>query len=236
MYKEGFNKAYHLVVCKTICERYHDIYDIFGINSTIVTTNQKLIPHYALIVDGDFGSYLIDPLKDLFSNQLGLKTNFFGEISDTKTDIRKRYPNLIDLSFEYVKSIDNKLGLLYEGHYMDYFFQKLHEEMASNKVYEFFNINKNNQYLIMKEKIAYIEKYLINLGNIPGIYERNTLYAFLIFNCFNKREKKYITSDIINDGNNYFIQLNLYPRNLSDEVLTYHEVKENDKYYLKKVI
>lgn len=77
MYKEGFKKNTNLVVCKTLSEIYQNIYNEFNIKSIIITTNKKEIPHHTLIVNGDFGWYCIDLLKDLVANQLGLRTLFF---------------------------------------------------------------------------------------------------------------------------------------------------------------
>lgn len=235
MYKQGFKKDSHLVVCKTICDQYQEIYNLFNINCLVVTTNKKIVPHYGLIVEGNYGWYYIDPLKDLFANQLGLKTTFFG-ISPTKySNITEEYPFLINLSPEYVKNLDKELKLLVNGIYMDTFFEMLHTEMTNNKEYVFFSTNRNDQYSLMMKKLKYIKKYLINLGNIPGIYERNIFYNMLISCCFNKREKKFISSKIINDNSNYLIEINLTSKHQTDKELIYHEIKDNEKYYLKKL-
>ncbi len=234
MYKMGFKKNSHLVVCKTICEAYKDIYAEFGIESLVITTNKKVVPHYGLIVHGDYGWYYLDPLKDLFSNQLGLKSTFFGVTPVKYSTVKQEYPFLVDLPSAYIKQIDNELGLIVSGIYMDTFFDMLHLEITNNKVNEYFGIDKGDQLLLMKKKLEYIEKYLLNMGNIPGVYERNTFISFLIFYCFNKRERNFIDNEIVKNGVEYQIELKLRPKISTDEEMIFIEAKDNQKYYFKR--
>lgn len=76
-------------MCKTICEWYQRIFAEFHIKSIVIPTNQKPVPHYALIVEEDQGCYIIDPLKDLFANQLGIKPDFFGVFPFSFQDRKK---------------------------------------------------------------------------------------------------------------------------------------------------
>ncbi len=234
IYQNGFKQKYNLVVCQTICEIYKSIYEEFKIDCHIITTNVKSIPHYALIVNGDHGWYYIDPLKDLFANQLGLKTEYFGVIPKYGT-VKSEYPYLISLSEKYIISLDNRLKLIEGGFYMDTFFDIISQEMTNNKVYTFFGVNKNDYISLVLKKLNFASKYLINMGKIHGLYERLIFYKFLINKIYRKNEKKCIEPSLVCDKNNYALLLNLDFK--KDNLhITCREEKNNDgKYYLRKV-
>lgn len=235
IYQNGFKQNSHLVVCKTLSEWYQKIYASFHIQSQVIQTNQKRIPHYALIVEGDKGWYYLDPLKDLFSNQLGLKSNFFGVTPVKYNNVANEFPFLIDLPFAYVQSIDRDLHLNFQGYYMDTFFDMLHMEITSNQVCDFFCVSKNDQFELMRRKLDFIEQHLINMGSIPGLYERNTFYHFLIFYVFNRRERKFISSEINFVGTGYQLELTLLPKQEKDTPIYFVEGQnENGDYCLKK--
>lgn len=236
LYKEGFKKNSHLVVCQTICEQYQEIYKMFGITSLVVPTNKNVVPHFGMIIEGENGWYYIDPLKDLFANQLGLKTSFFGVTPSLKyTNFSKEYPFLIDLPTNYVENLDKKLGFLRYGIYMDTFFDMLHLEMTSNKIFDLLGAIANNQFDVMSKKLRFIECNLINLGNVKGLYERNIFYNMLIFYCFNKREKKFITSEIIQDATDYYIRLCIAPKFEERYPAFFREIYTDKKFKLEKI-
>lgn len=235
MYQNGFKSNTNIVVCKTLSEFYNNIYREFNIKSKIITTNKKDVPHYTLIVNGDFGWYCIDPLKDLFSNQMGLRTNFFGIIPDKKYSIVKEtYPFLISLTKEYIEYLDKKLHLVENGLYLDEFFQMIHLEMINNGIASYFHVDKKDTLGLMSKKLKFAEKYLINLGNVPGLYERNILYTYIIDCIFDQNEKNFITTDILKNASNYKIILNL--RSRFNNQFVFEEVLNSDnKHYLKRI-
>ena len=50
-------------------------------------------------------------------------TSYFGKTPYQKENtVRNNYPYLIELDFDYVKSLDEQLGFLYYGYYLDDFF------------------------------------------------------------------------------------------------------------------
>lgn len=235
MYKEGFKKNTNLVVCKTLSEIYKSIYDDFNIKSKIITTNKKQIPHYTLIVNGDFGWYCIDPLKDLVANQLGLRTHFFGLIPENNySTVKEEYPFLIRLTKGYVEDLDEKLHLTQNNIYMDDFFEILHLEMTNNHIYKYFNIEKKDTFGIMLQKLKFAEKYLIDLGKIPGLYERKFLYGYIIDCIYNRNEKKFIESKIIFDDSEYKLIINLYSK-LNSHFTFEESINEKGKHYLKRI-
>lgn len=233
IYQNGFKQKSNLVVCQTICEIYKSIYEEFNIKCLMITTNAKSVPHYALIVNGNYGWYYIDPLKDLFANQLGLKTQYFGCIPSYGT-VKSEYPYLINLSEQYITSLDTSLKIIESGFYMDTFFDIINQEMTNNKVYKFFEVEKNNHIQIILKKLQFVEEHLINMGHISGLYERCIFYKFIIDKIYIKNEKKCIEPSLVCDKNSYALLLNLdFKKN--NLHITCHEEKNNDgRYYLRK--
>lgn len=238
MYQEGFKQNSKFVVCQTICEQYEQIYDEFNIKSRVIQTNVKQIPHYGLIVKGDHGWYYLDPLKDLFANQLGLKTEFFAATPGRYSHniVKECYPYLIDLPSEYVENMDHELGLNYHGIYMDSFFNQLHDEITSNKIFEYFDVEKGHQFEIMKKKLDFICEYLLHMGHVPGIYERNILWQYLIYMVFNRRERQFITSEILRTEDFYEIAVQLSPKTDEADELHFREIKDQHKRYVLEKI
>ncbi|MCI8778213.1 MAG: hypothetical protein HFI87_03595 [Bacilli bacterium] len=234
IYQNGFKQNGRLVVCQTICEIYQLIYKEFKIDSHIIATNSKSIPHYALIVNGNHGWYYIDPLKDLFANQLGLKTEYFGCIPKYGS-VKEEYPFLKSLSDQYIKFIDTKLKLVINNFYMDNFFDILNKEMTNNKAHVFFDVSKNDYISIILGKLRFANNHIINMGKIPGLYERLIFYKFIINKIYKKNEKKVIEPSLIFDKDKYALLLDLNFKTNSLH-MTFREKKDNNgKYYLKKI-
>ncbi len=234
IYQNGFKQKSNLVVCQTICEIYKSIYEEFNIRSLIITTNTKSVPHYALIVNGDYGWYYIDPLKDLFANQLGLKTEYFGIIPKYGI-VKDKYPFLINLSEQYITSLDISLKIIEDGFYMDTFFDIISQEMTNNKVYKFFEVEKFNYIKLILKKLDFASKYLINIGEIHGLYERLTFYNFLINKIYKKNEKKIIEPSLVFDKDKYLLLLDLDFKTDNLHMTFCEEKNNNGKYYLKKI-
>ena len=235
MYKEGFKQNSHLVVCKTICEIYQTIYKVYNIESRVIVTENKEISHYGLIVHGDYGWYYLDPLKDLFVNQLGLKTQYFGITPDLKLPkVKEDYPFLIDLPETYIEKLDLELGLIPKPNsYLNTFFDILHNEITSDIANDFFNVPKGNHTKLIIEKLLFMNKFLINMGNIPGLCERTIFYKYLISCIFDIEERKKISANIITKDLIPNIQLLLA---ISSKEIRFEECKnKNGVYYLKMI-
>jgi hypothetical protein len=189
----------YLVYCKTISEYYHNLLDTFNIYSKIIKTNNRRIPHYALVVYSDKCHYYIDPLKDLMNSQVGLRTTFYGVIpKSTSKIITNDFPKLTFLPIEYLKEMDEYLGFLINGLYMNNFYEILHQKLTTNKVTNNLNqfleipLNPKDWKKILIEKIIFMSNYLINMPQVPGIIERAQYYAYIIGQIFNHGERKNI--------------------------------------------
>ena len=241
LYQKGLKSKDNIhMTCLTICQYYQKLFAEFGIESKIITTNNKIIPHYALIVKGDTCYFAIDPLKDLMNNQVGLKTNYFGAMPDTCIT----YPEATDLDPEYIKEMDIYLKLLCCGLYTDDFFKILNESIfhrPNARILEFLdeydktaqlekniyaNSNKPNDYLIAA-KISIMNSSIINTGNCPGLIERNHFYKEIMKHIFTKSEKKAIK-----------VQINNRELTLTNETnhgpITYGETYTNGVYRLER--
>lgn len=238
------------VICVTICEYYEKLFKTFGIDCEIIQTNIKKVPHHGLIVHGDTKSYFIDPLKDLGLNQLGCATKFYGIIPlSTTKDNLSEHPYLVTLPPKYLQEMDQYLGLLQCGMYMDDFFLELHNELMTRTNYDdilalinetplsagipphtnLYSNPKNsiNDYYVAA-RIELMNRYLINLGNIPGIMERHQLYQYIITQIFTKQEKKKLQPYITPAG-----ELTLLKRT-NNQLEIYKESNDNGIFKLSR--
>lgn len=237
MYEKANTAETTLVFCKTICIHYVNIFKTLNIDCKMITTNRKITPHCALIVKGNDGWYYIDPLKDLFANQLGLKTLFFGTIPGNYSTVKNDFPYLIKLSKEYIKELDTSLGLISYDMYMDDFFELLHAEISTNKASEHFHLKNSDNSNLLYKKIEFIEKHLINLGQIHGLYERLLFYNHMIHCVFNKRERNFIDLNFISNQNEYALLCTFLSSKYNPNEIKFSETKnEHGKYCLKKVL
>lgn len=234
------------VICKTICEYYQKLFASFNIEAEIIKTNNKIIPHYGLIVRGDNKWFFIDPLKDLMQNQVGFKTTQFGVIPLSRTqDNTKLYPQLTTLDASYLKEMDIYLGLLTCGMYTDDFFNMLHESIfhhPNTRILEFldaeyFDIvklrqtayptNVANDYVIAA-KISLMNKCIINIGNCPGLLERDQFYDATLKHIFSRIERKQLKVGITKEKELCLTHLTDTTPN------SYIEISENGHYRLER--
>jgi len=234
-YKEGFIFKGPEVNCKTICIFYYELFRYLGIRCQIITTNQKAIPHHALIVEGDNGWYYIDPLKDLFCNQLDLKTHFFAKNPGTSySDVTINYPFLIEMSEEQIKRLDQITGRLIND-YRDSFFEDIYQRYGnSNRFARDFGLDRKDLLSIIIGKLKFAEQQLINLGNIPGIYERKLYYDYLRLQLFSKRERDCMEVRIDSFDNNYCVVLDIDSPNNHYDTFLFTECYEDGKGYVLK--
>lgn len=243
---DNFTRDGENVVCKTICEYYHDLFLSFNIESKIIKTNNKSIPHYGLIVRGDKNWFFIDPLKDLMHNQVGFKTTHFGIMPLSRTQNNTLlYPEIDLLPFSYVEEMDTYLNLLTCGMYLNDFFDMFHESIfhhPSVRLLEFldseeFDIVKLRQAIyptnvanrhVIASKIALMNNCVINIGNCSGLLERDQFYDSAISYIFSRVERKNIKVGI--NPNRELCLTHL----IGNDEEVYSEYKEDDKYQLKR--
>lgn len=237
MFTEGMPKNLNIVICHTICEQYKDLFGIFGIESQLITTNEKDVPHYALIVNGNNDWYLIDPLKDLMNHQVGLKSSFYGIIPQRqRLKINSEHPYLITLPKEYIEEMDRYLHLLPNGMYLNTFFDLLHERLTTNKAHlelsKYFDkdISPKDTDEQIKAKISLMNDCIVDAINIPGLIERSQFYTYAALRIFNHCEAKKISKIYIAPED---LTLKLLFESRQGQIV-YEETKQNGFYTLKK--
>ena len=228
LYNLGFINRFPDVVCSTLADFYVKLFQEFDINAKKIIANSSKIPLFALIVEGDNGWYFLNPLEDLFNNQYNLKPVSFGIIPRFRT-IKDNYPYLTLLPQEYLASLDDYLQLKY----LDDYFQKMHK-IFTNRVSAnlFLGYPKNSHYDLKEDKVNYYEKFLINLGNVNGCFERAQLYQYLNDIFLTKAEKRFVKVIICGNISKPYIFLQILNK---DCQLMYKEEVVNDKYILAKI-
>ncbi len=226
-FKQGFINRFPHIVCSTLADFYVDLFLQFGINSKKVISNSAKIPLFAVIVEGDYGWYFLDPLSDLFANQYGLEPYFFGIIPRYNT-IRTNHPELIKLPKEYIKELDDTLNFKYFDEYFSDLHQKLSQRRTAN---EFFGLPPGQLTDLKERKLQFYNDKLINLGNVQGSFERAQLYKYLNDKILNRGEKRHVCVRIEDWINNPHISFEIKNQEKS---IIYEEEKQNGNYSLVK--
>lgn len=234
IYEQGFEMQGENVVCQTICNYYGRVFHKLHIDFKIITTNAKSVPHYAMLVHGDNGWFLIDPLKDLYRNQFGFQPYFFGVIPNYGI-VQDCYPYLISLDENYIFSLAKETDTLPFGSFLDNFFTLLHQDIfqSSNGA---FGLEKGaNEISIIQAKLKFISNYLLNLGDSTGTYERRQYYSYLKTCFFNRPECNHLDIHITDDFQlSIVIYTDLERRHKVAEYLEFRDY--NKQYRLKRVI
>lgn len=225
-YKQGFiNRCPH-IVCSTLSDYYVNLFKSFGIEAEKVIANSAHIPLFALVVKGDLGAYFLDPLNDLFSNQLGIRPYFFGIIPRYNT-IRRTHPELVELPKQYIEEIDEELNI----EYLDEYFEYLHKVLTIRQTArEFFGYDKNEKIDLKEDKYNFINDNLINLGNINGPFERAIFHKYLSQRILNHTERRFTTITLAGGKENPHVEVDI---KVNGKIITYEE-KHDKKYSLKK--
>ncbi len=239
-YKLGFINNGKYIVCSTLADFYVNLFAEFNIKAFKTAANSAKIPLFAIVVEGDYGLYYLDPLNDLFNNQYGLKTTEFGVVPRYRT-LNKNFPNLIQLKPEYIEKIDKYLHIYPQDTNLTNFFNILHQEMTNRKlVCKHFGINTDDLYTLFDLKMNFANQHLINIGKVNGPFERIKLYLYLEKIMFFKHEKKNITIKLGNLSKNSqcIVSYNLKD-NLSNDITFktefIEEQQDNGQFVLKKI-
>ena len=232
MYREGFLMQGKEVVCQTICKYYARVYKKLHIDFKIVTTNDKVVPHYGLLVNGDRGWFIIDPLKDLLANQMGFQPSFFGCIPQYG-NISLKYPGLIYLNPHYIYHLAKETNTLPYGHFMNFYFAFLHQEFFQSNFFSSTYIMEDDVASVLA-KLSFISKYLINLHDIPGLYEREQYYKYLKSILFNRAERKLLTF-LIHEKECVQIFVSQDTMRNQEPIIFYEMMNQEGKYSLERV-
>lgn len=233
-FQAGFKMIDKNIVCLSLCSYYKRVLKRIHIESKIIKATTKEIPHYAMIVHGDFGWFYINPLLDLMVNQVGMITSYFGKTPYQKENtVRNNYPYLIELDFDYVKSLDEQLGFLYYGYYLDDFFEMIFKEATNKKTIQTI---LEPDLTALECKMKFASDYLIPIANKLSLFERKLFYERLIFTLFSKKERANIKVKFTFDKDAVTF---LFLKDLSNhfkENMIFLEKKEKDCYYLSRTI
>ena len=226
IYKSGFTTKESEVVCSTLADFYVNLFQNIGINAKKIIAIKRLVPLFAIIVEGDYGWYYLDPLKDLFNNQYGLRPTEFAVMLSHKNSTLHEYSGLVTLDKEYLQEIDDYLGFKY----LDEFFHLLHLEITDRATARaYFGENLSVEEMIMK-KITFMNEQLLNIGNVTGLYERLQLHQFLKNQIYNNSEKKCISHKIVSDDT---LNMGITPYN-SDELIIFEEQNNDGVFRLER--
>lgn len=229
-YQKGFIPRGYNIVCSTLADYYVQFFETFGIRSKKVIANSAKIPLFAVIVEGDYGWFFIDPLNDLFHNQYGLQTTEFGTLPHYKT-LARDYPHLISLPKEYIQELDDDLEFPKK---LDDYFTELHLTMTDrNLTSQYFQVSKNDYLGLFQRKMDFSNEQLINLGKVSGAFERIQLYLFLERTLFFRGEKKNIKICLDKTEDSYTPVIE-YTDPIIGEVISYQEVLEENQFVLQK--
>lgn len=235
-YNNGFVRNMPYVVCSTLVDFYIDLFSSFGIRTEKVIAIDTEIPLFALIVEGEFGWFYLDPLSDLFYNQYGIRAIYFGDMPfSNRTPLYQNYPFLKVLPREYVDYLDSKLGFSYRNDY----FRELHLELAGrNSACKFFEMERYNYSQLIQKKLEFANQHLINLGSVPGPLERARLYLYITRMIFDRSEKKQSAVFLSNnDQENAQVNIKVFSSVfLKNENLLYEEEQKNGIYTLRRVM
>lgn len=226
-YKQGFVNRFPHIVCSTLADFYIDLFEQYGINAKKIIANSAKIPLFGIIVEGDYGWYFLDPLNDLFSNQYGLRPFFFGIIPHYNT-FRNSHPQAIKLPHEYIDELDAALNI----NYLDNFFNNLHQILTNRRsANNFFGFPADLAIDLKACKFQFYNDELINLGNVPGPFERAQLYKYLNDRILNRGEKRYTRVRIIDSIDNPHISIESEDYG---KILLWEEEKKEGRYVLTK--
>ncbi len=233
-FQAGFKMVDNNIVCLSICQYYKRVFKRIGIESKIIKATTSEIPHYAMIVHGNYGWFYLNPLLDLMVNQVGMITSYFGVTPHQKANtVRNNYPYLIDLDFEYVKSLDEQLGFLYCGYYLDDFFDMIFQEITNKKKFQTI-LDPNLTEVECKMKFA--SEHLIHIGSKLGLFERKLFYERLIYVLFSKKKHNDMKVNFtFSDDRLCFLYLPTSSNKINDGMI-FTEKKDQNQYHLIRTI
>lgn len=229
LFSSGYKPVIPNVFCISLCEAYQKILERFDIRAQIIQaskTEEGRVPLFALIVEGDNGWYYINPLKDLWSHQLGVDSNEYGIIGYSNYDfVMQNYPYIQTLSGEYIRELSDELGIANNNPYFE-------PSVIGGK-----DLNQYRKRKGMDPKASFVEtvvakiedigRYYLNVGSVYGPIERNLMYKYFFTTVFTKPEKALVKISL--DPNcDYAVTLDI--KNQS-ELITFQEEKDESNRY-----
>lgn len=119
------------VVCRSVTYLYCNLGAKLGLNCRPLEMDDVegiKFNHWAIVYENDNKKYLINPIPDFYRVQLGFTTKSFCHTEDYHFCSSETFDSMSD---EYLRKLDESLGYLNSGCYMDELFEKLSTEMRS---------------------------------------------------------------------------------------------------------
>lgn len=193
-YRKGFYNRGNKIVCSTLVDYYIGFFKKFGIRARKVIASKSDIPLFAMLVEGDNGWFYIDPLNDLFINQYELQSRYFG-ITPTFKELQK--VNLMTFTEEELRQMDHDLKLHKLDIYTSDIFDSIKSEFRTRSIAcQRLSTDLDDLPTLTRTKLQIINDCLINLGNVPGLFERLYMYGFIRGQLFDKVERKFTSCQI----------------------------------------
>lgn len=193
-YRKGFYDRGNKIVCSTLVDYYIGFLKKFGIRARKVIASKSDIPLFAMLVEGDNGWFYIDPLNDLFINQYELQSRYFGIIPTFK-ELQKE--KLTTFTLEELRGMDHDLKLHKFDIYTSDIFDNIRNEFRTRSIAcKKLSIPLEELSELTRRKMQIVNDCLINLGNVPGLFERFYMYGFIRGQLFDKTERKYTSCQI----------------------------------------
>lgn len=230
-FSQGFINRGRDVVCSTLSDYYVELFQTFGIRAKKIIANDKDIPLFAVIVEGDHGWFFMDILQDLFNNQYGLMTTDFGVIPHYDTLINN-YPFLEQLPNEYICKIDDDLNIPEK---LNDYYNNLHLVMTNrHKCREFLSLESDTCLERFTKKMEFSNQQLINLGNVNGPIERIRVYWLIERMLFFKAEKRNLKMWLSRDYEFPRVHIEYTDFGTNEKIL-YQEIEKDKQYELKRI-
>lgn len=173
LYNKDINEIDKEAICSTITKIYTKLLNDNGIKAESVEYKTKYLGHMFTEFECNNKKYSADLTHDLIVNiKMGLKTKHFMQIPEG--DIKKFMYS--EISDNELKEIDEKVGYIKNGMYMDDVIKMLQKEMLllndknsqeGKKLREELGIDELNQRQILEYKIEFIRKHFNLLNLIP---------------------------------------------------------------------
>lgn len=195
------------IVCKSYCDIIQDVLKkLYGVETKIISAFDDKFRHVDLLVETKAGKkYIVDPLTDLVEMQTNLKTNNFASRKYYETLYSNIYRDIVFLSDEELRRIDDKIGYTEKGQYLNDSVNELRKNFDDFENFLIKNKSVAEKLLgtdydgkkftsdeKLELKLRYISKFLNNRSKINGFVEFVIFSNIMVKELFSEEEQKKI--------------------------------------------